>query len=313
MTALRTLVVFLLILALTVGMLCVYVYSIYSPNALQTKVVAQSEILSPVLSPTPFSSNWHLIDDTIKYVLQGSMGKYAVAVINLKTNEKYFLNEHEKFQTASLYKLWVMAEAYSQIQNGSLEENLILADNVENLNKKFNIASESAERTMGSVSMTVKDALTRMITYSDNYSALLLSSKVKLANVDKFLKLNNFSDSKIGINLPVTSAYDIAQFFEKIYREDFKLNLQTQEMINLLKKQQINRKLPRFLPLDTTVAHKTGELDGFSHDAGIVYTTNADYVIVVLSQSNNPKGAEERIAKISEAVFNFITEKSTVD
>lgn len=307
LTPLRTLVAFLLILALTIGVICIYLYSVYSPATLQAKVLADSDIISPVLSPAAKESKWNLIDSIVAEELTGTSGSYGIAVMNLQTNENFFLNEHRKFKTASLYKLWVMSEAYRQIENNTLIKSTYLTDDVVSINKRFNIATESAEKTEGSVSMTVEDALSRMITYSDNYSALLLSTKLKLSNINSFLKLNQFIDSKVGTTLPITSAFDMVRFFEKLYRNEFYGIKSNTEMLALLKNQKIKRKLPRYLPTNTAIAHKTGELDGLTHDAGIVYSPSGDYIIVVLSESNDPKGAEEKIARISEGIYNLIT------
>ena len=73
----------------------------------------------------------------------------------------------------------------------------------------------------------------------------------------------------------------------------------------MLKDQRLNRKLPADLPSNTVIAHKTGELGMFSHDAGIIYTPKGDYIIVVLSKSDTPAAAEKRIADISKAVYDY--------
>ena len=78
-------------------------------------------------------------------------------------------------------------------------------------------------------------------------------------------------------------------------------------MIDLLKKQQLNEKLPKILPENTIVAHKTGEFNSFSHDGGIVYTKNSDYIIVVMSDTNNPQEANNVIAQISKGVYEYFT------
>ena len=53
--------------------------------------------------------------------------------------------------------------------------------------------------------------------------------------------------------------------------------------------------------------HKTGELGGMKHDVGIVSGPSGDYIIVLMSDSNNPKAAAERMAKVSENVFNYMS------
>ncbi len=50
-----------------------------------------------------------------------------------------------------------------------------------------------------------------------------------------------------------------------------------------MKDQRINNRLPAGLPAGTSIAHKTGDLDGYVHDAGIVYGPKTDYLIVMTS------------------------------
>ena len=47
-------------------------------------------------------------------------------------------------------------------------------------------------------------------------------------------------------------------------------------MLELLKAQTLNDKLPKYLPDQVIMAHKAGELDDVSHDAGIVYSPAGD-------------------------------------
>lgn len=80
-------------------------------------------------------------------------------------------------------------------------------------------------------------------------------------------------------------------------------------MIDILKKQTLNEKLPKYLPQGTLIAHKTGEIDYLSHDGGIVFSKKGDYVIVVMTEADSPSGVEERIAQISKNVFNYFDKK----
>lgn len=85
----------------------------------------------------------------------------------------------------------------------------------------------------------------------------------------------------MGINgeNPTTTSFDIALFFEKLYKGELANEENTQKMLDLLKKQELNNKLSKYLPEEIDVAHKTGEIGWFSHDAGIVYTNYGDYSI----------------------------------
>ena len=79
-------------------------------------------------------------------------------------------------------------------------------------------------------------------------------------------------------------------------------------MIDVLKRQRLNDRIPRYLPKNIEVAHKTGELLGAKHDAGIVFASNGDYIIVVLSKTNNSADAVEKIAKFSEEIYKYFEE-----
>jgi beta-lactamase class A len=78
-------------------------------------------------------------------------------------------------------------------------------------------------------------------------------------------------------------------------------------MIDLLKRQRLNSKIPKYLPSEIQIAHKTGELFEASHDAGIVYSPNGDYIIVILSESDEASRplANERLAQVSKEVYNY--------
>lgn len=282
-----------------------------------------TEIISPLITSMSVSPTLSLIiTDTIKSennnlktvvdtALEGTRGIYAIAIKHLKTGEMYYMNEHKVFDTGSLYKLWIMATVYKQIQNEKIKEDQILSQNVVTLNQKFSIDPEVAELKEGTVTFTVKDALTQMITISHNYAALLLTEKIRLSSVATFLKENNLTESTVGTNggSPTATSYDIALFLEKLYRGELNSQQYTAEMIDLLKGQQLNDGLPKYLPEDSKeIAHKTGEIDLFKHDAGIVYTDHGDYIVVVMSESDFPIAAQERIAQVSKGVFDYFTQ-----
>ncbi len=251
------------------------------------------------------------LKEIVQNALVGTKGSYGIVIKNLKTGEYYYANEHAVYQSGSLYKLWVMAAAFAQIQGGELKESEVLSEDVRVLNDKFNISSDSAELSDGTITLTVSSALEKMITISHNYDALLLAERLQLSYLADFLRQNGFQESKIGTSgeAPTSSAYDMALFFEKLYKGELTNQEYTNRMLDLLKAQQLNDKFPKYLPEETIIAHKTGELDAFTHDAGIIFTPKGDYIIVILSASDTPSAAEERIAQLSKDVYDFFQNK----
>lgn len=264
--------------------------------------------LSPLAAatPTPLPQDTALANVVLS-ALDGTQGSYGIMVKNLTTGEVYGTHEHTIYKSGSLYKLWVMAAVYKKIQDGSLKKTEVLSDDYAELNALFNIDPDYAEETEGTITLSVADALNQMVTISDNYAALLLTEKIKLSTVATFLKDNDLTESKVGTNGndPTTTSYDVALFLEKLYKGQLANSTYTDEMLNLLKAQKLNTKIPKYLPDDVTVAHKTGELDSFSHDAGIVYGPSGNYILVVLSNSDDTDAADERISEVSKDIYNY--------
>ncbi|MBI2040411.1 serine hydrolase [Candidatus Microgenomates bacterium] len=239
--------------------------------------------------------------------LQNSRGRFGIFIKNLQTEETYTLNENQTFDAGSLYKLWVMGTVFKKIQAGEIEGDEIIEADVGDLNRRFGISEEDAELKEGSIDYTIKEALEQMITISHNYAAFMLTLKVGNEALEDFLKEYGFNSSSFGP--PKTTASDIGKFFEKLYMGEIVDVESSKEMLEILSRQKINDRIPKYLPEGTRVAHKTGDIEFSEHDGGIVSTDppagGGDYIIVVLSQTDSAPTATEDIAKISKAVYDY--------
>jgi beta-lactamase class A len=76
-------------------------------------------------------------------------------------------------------------------------------------------------------------------------------------------------------------------------------------MIEVLEAQEFNEKIPAGLPPGTPVAHKTGDITGIHHDAGIVLPPGeAPYVLVVLTAGFDKEETANRfIADLSRSIW----------
>lgn len=255
------------------------------------------------------------IEDAAAKGLVGTKGTYSMIVKNLKTNESYAADEHRTFQTGSLYKLWVMATVYGQMKQGMIKETEVVKENIDTLYKTFNLDASYSDRKEGEISLTIAEALERMIIVSDNDAALLLTRRVGASKITRFLQDYGFTESKVSDknNPPSSTTYDIALFFDRLYKKKLVDETYSEKMLSLLKRQSLNQKIPKYLPEEIAVAHKTGELDGFSHDAGIVYAPSGDYIFVMLSESTARLQANERIALVSKEIYNYFSGQDMVE
>ena len=78
-------------------------------------------------------------------------------------------------------------------------------------------------------------------------------------------------------------------------------------MLDILRRQQYNSRLPFLLPEGTKVAHKTGTVNAVVNDAGIIYLPKGKgaIAITVLSRGVTEKSAAElTIARVAKAIYD---------
>lgn len=286
--------------------------TVYYLSSLQNKDNPKKKVLSgAIVLPTVIPQNQ--LEKIAKKYLLNQKGEYAVVIKNLKTEEMYEYNSDKKFDSASLYKLWVMAVAFQKIKNGSLDEDEILSAPITKLNDTLSTSTPTPTPEGFSptpsvseperISMKTSEAIEKMITISDNYAALLVASRSGSLSVTNFLKEYGLDNSNFK-QPPKTTAGDVSIFFEKLYNGEIVDQEYSKKMINILKQQTLNDRIPKYLP-KIEVAHKTGELFDSKHDGGIVYAKKSDYIIVVLSETNDYNTAAEVIAKFSKEIYDY--------
>lgn len=240
-------------------------------------------------------------------MLQNAEGRYGVFIKNLSTNETFSQNEDSVFQPGSLYKLWVMGAVFENIKIGDIQEDDLLVTDVAVLNKKFDLDPDVAELTEGEIEFSIGSSIEQMITISHNYASLALLDKIGSQTVINFLSKYGLSNSALGTP-PQTSAKDTANFFEKLYKGEIIDQEYSRKMVDILARQTINDRIPKYLPEGTKVAHKTGDTGFFENDGGVVFSPKGDFIIVVLSETEDPSAAGETIAKISEATYKYFNQ-----
>lgn len=236
------------------------------------------------------------ISSIINTNLADANGQYAVFVKDLKTNQTIEFAANNSFTAASIYKLAVMYKTFDALEKGETTKNGVLISSTKSGNSP--------------ASHTIEEALRLMITISDNDSALALAEKFGWSNIEKFLikqGISNFTLS--GPGLPQTTAASTAQILERIYNGQAVSQGASQEMKKLLLSQTKNDRIPKYLPKNIKVAHKTGELDTVRHDAGIVYGKRSDYIFVFLSDTDDTIDASEKIANLSKQIFTELEDR----
>ncbi len=214
-------------------------------------------------------------------------GTWAVYVRNLKKNEIVSINGSSKMNSASVIKLFVLASAYDKVNAGSVKESTISADAKKMIENSDNVATNKVIKAIGGI-----NAVNSYI--GNNYS-----------NATQLNRLLGGNYTNSGVD-NYTSAKDVAQLLEKIYKGTLVSKSYSKKMLEFLKNQQTRSKIPAGVP-NGTIANKTGEIpdQGVQNDAAIVYTKGNDYVLVVLSKTSNDSNAIANIKEISSIVYRY--------
>ncbi len=218
-------------------------------------------------------------------------GSWSVYVKNLDTGQYFSINNRSMY-AASLIKLYAMGAVYDRIEQGKISES--------------------------SVSTTIKN----MITVSDNTAFNTIVKKVGLTYINEWCRKNGYTGTNQGHGLSpssnnyglrngsgsnVTSVEDCGKFLESVYRGTCVSPASSQKMLGYLKKQQRRWKIPAGVPGGVVVANKTGETDSYTHDAAIVYSKNAVYILVVMGNTpGSGWSSASNITSLSRMTYNYL-------
>lgn len=224
--------------------------------------------------------------------LPAENGTWAVFISDLVNGTEGSLND-QKMQAASLIKLYIMGAVY---------------ENYDQITGQYGRDS-------------VDSNLYSMITVSDNDAANTLTtylgggdSAAGMQAVNSFCQAHGYDQTHMGRMLLAsnenddnyTSVGDCGHLLQEIYKQDTSGYTHATGMFNLLKAQTRCNKIPAQLPEGVKTANKTGELDNVENDAGIIYDSKNDVVIVFMSQNLSSAGsAQNTIATLSRTIYDY--------
>lgn len=221
----------------------------------------------------------------------GRSGRYGIAVKNLRTGQGVLIDPNSEYEAASLFKVPVMFEVFKQREAGllSFDEQLLLTER--HVAYDLGTLDRAAGSTIG-----LGEAVERMITISDNSSAVLLTDRVGPLALNQELVALGLPHTRIRLDDLTTSAADMLRLLEMIALGEAVTPKASAEMVRLMAQQRVNDRIPSLLPGGTVVAHKTGNLPGVVNDVGIVYGPSGPFVVAVLVDGTTDEAEAARAA-----------------
>ncbi|HET7233442.1 MAG TPA: serine hydrolase [Longimicrobium sp.] len=278
----------------------------------------------PASTPAAAPADTTRLRRTLDDVLRGYPGVAGVSVLNLASGERVSIRGGETYPSASLIKVAVLVSLLDQVKRGSIG----LDERMPMLRRDRVGGSGVLQYMDGGLQPTVGDAAWLMITISDNTATNLILDHLNVKTVwekmdslglphtrihsKTFLRSTSIAvDSSVKYGLGVTTPDETVRLLELLYRGRAVSPAMDSLAMEMLRNNQDNTKLARWLPEDLRFAHKTGEVDQSRSDCGVMYTPAAPVAVCVMTRENtstsyapdNP--ANLLMGRVGLAVFRY--------
>jgi beta-lactamase class A len=275
-------------------------------------------------APGSSDSTWLAEIRSLEASYGGHLGMMAT---DLKTGEVIGYNESEKFPTASVIKLPIMAAFFAQVDAGKIDTAMRVRLSADDKKPGSGIL----QSLDGGAEITLLDAVRLMIVLSDNTATNLVLDRMgtthdaRLALVNQFLvgrglkntrllnrlySWNTKKNSPEGIRygIGVSTPEDMVTLLTGLYRKTLATPASCEAMLGILKGQFYDDMIPHYLPgsecryLD--VAHKTGGVNETKVDVGLVLSDRADIALAIFvdKHPDHVEGSGNRGAMLAAAV-----------
>jgi len=281
----------------------------------------------------------------------------GVGFKDLKEGKELYYNRKQKFLLASVFKIPVLIALYKQQELGKININSHYVIREEDIMRDTETQQGSGiiKELSPGIEMSIRDIAILMMTISDNNATDIIMRLVGSENIKKTLKDLDALDTQASVStkdivfssIPeitgnnYSTPEDMVKILDSLYTKTYLTKESCEDIISIMKRCQTGlARIPKYLPIDVKVAHKTGTISGpinAINDSGIIFTRDRDYILsVFVSQYNiREEGiselnefnknidevefsditkevvlqAEETIARISKHIFNFLMRK----
>jgi beta-lactamase class A len=262
-----------------------------------------------------------LTDQIAAIIAASGATAMGVAVKHLESDTAVYLDADRPFPLCSVVKTPILCEAFRQIHAGKfaltdrweltlaeknlpsgvlvfLEEGLrptvrdlltlmiIISDNTATDMVLHRVGTAAVNQYMHALGladthivMTIREIFEDILPSADPRQVLADLDK-RPAHPDEAKRTGRAyrldSDNNVG------SARDLNRLLELIWQGAIVDRATSDAILHILLQQQLDTRLPRFLPSGTPFAHKTGTLSGIRNDSGILYCNDHAHVAITV-------------------------------
>ncbi len=251
----------------------------------------------------------------------------SIAAKRVAGGDELLLNPDVSFHPASTVKICIMMEVFRQRREGilSLDEAIRVINAFPSLADgslySLDRADDSEKQLYDAIGRrcTIHELVLRMITVSSNLATNLLLTRVSPRQTTEFMAqlgapelrvtrgMEDKAAHRLGLNNGATAA-GFMKLLTRLARREVVSPEDSEEMIEILTRQELNEMIPARLPSGTRIAHKTGWIDQHFHDVGIIYPVQGHPLVLAILTRGFPETQSERahayVASLARAVYD---------
>jgi beta-lactamase class A len=219
-------------------------------------------------------------------------GICGVVVKNIVDGQAFLFDAETIFPAASVIKLFILWDLIARTEAQELAYDEVITLKEEQRVPGFGVLKE----LHNGLNLTLLDLAMLMIIISDNIATNMLIDRLGMSAINERItklgagstllqrKMMDEAAKKQGLD-NLTCPLDVLLLLQRVATATGLHHDSSLRYVDILKRQQCNNKLPALLPSDAVIAHKTGDLPGTEHDAGILYTPCGPVVVVVMTKN----------------------------
>ncbi|MEB3196304.1 MAG: serine hydrolase [Candidatus Sericytochromatia bacterium] len=265
-----------------------------------------------VPQPGPWSAPPAPILAELEAAWKGFDGRVNLAVWHRHTHVRWRLGE-EAWPAASLIKVPLAIAAYAEAHEGRLDLNETVP--VKPYRDDEEADFDHLSQAPAGARFTWRKIIDRQLTESDNSATNALIERLGLSAIAPLCEALDLRDTQLRRLMldrearlqgreNLTSATDMVTLLVELARGSLLPPALTQELLGLLGQQRKREKLAAGLPAGVRFAHKTGELPGWRHDAGLVGDDQAWAIAVMVS---HPEGGEAATDALMATIMTIVS------
>jgi beta-lactamase class A len=259
------------------------------------------------------------LSDVVRRHIEDSGAEIGVAIRHVESGAELFVHPDELYPMASVFKIPILIEALAQVDEGrqSLDHRIelrqedkvlpsgiliemqaglrptlhdllmlmtIISDNTATDLVLRQIGIEAIEprlRSYGCEAITVKMSVQGLFdnTFGPVDTGLLPHEATKV--IEARAPFWDAITNQRVLDNNVSSPRDMCRLLERLVRGELLSPASTRVALDIMMRQQLNLRLPRFMPDGVPIAHKTGTFIQSRNDAGVIFLPDGTHLVVV--------------------------------